>query len=648
MKPSKLIALTALAPLVASCSLAIAQERKAAPLERVQLSGDTQAVQVVDRAEPANEQPFMGVAIGADTKNGVEIGQVYDKTGAAKAGLKAGDIIRRVADKETPNGDALIAAIRSHKIGDQVAVVVDRKGKEKLFLVSLGARPDTGSTAQAESSKSGSSLFRWSQGGAKGLDTLGEEIEIEDFLVLEGDSDLEGTLELKQGKVLFKGKDGQKDTWLHVSQPEEEPEEESHDGWHRHGDGEWHTHEHESKDLERLIDEARAKAKNFGKVDLQWHSGGESEEIILKRVHEILEKHVGDSPERGKAYVSIKLVTPDGEHAEEYEFEVGKEAHAGQAKHKAWSGEWGQGKTTSLYPKAKAEHKPGKQNQAKAGGESCCDCGCPCADQGSKATGQQAQKKRYAKAQQIKAKQAKQKQAKAKKAKLKQKKAKQAKAKREQAKKRMERERTVKRNQAKRRAQTARKKAEQRAQQAHERAESARRKAAERAKRDRDTRRSRRGSSDLESMRAELEEMRKQLEELRRSLRDMHEQMGGHGRSSLARDRLNIETAGGGDPPAVVLFGFRRMLVARLYKSQIEAIGKQPGQIPSQLVGLASGVPSVEHLGHGKQHLLIQVPFHGREGRPGASGLRTGGPGCDPRGSKCDRAPGQGRSGRAG
>ncbi len=54
-----------------------------------------------------------------------------------------GDVITRVGDRTVDSADALIAAIRSHRPGDEVTLTYLRDGQESTATVTLGS--DAGS-----------------------------------------------------------------------------------------------------------------------------------------------------------------------------------------------------------------------------------------------------------------------------------------------------------------------------------------------------------------------------------------------------------------------------------------------------------------------------------------------------------------------
>jgi putative serine protease PepD len=88
--------------------------------------------------------PIMGIAI--DTRyNGVgalissEANGITPNGPAAKAGLKAGDLIIEINGKEIQSSDELIVAIRSQNVGDQVKIKFKRNAITREVTVTLAA-----------------------------------------------------------------------------------------------------------------------------------------------------------------------------------------------------------------------------------------------------------------------------------------------------------------------------------------------------------------------------------------------------------------------------------------------------------------------------------------------------------------------------
>ena len=60
---------------------------------------------------------------------------------AAKAGLKAGDIITKVEGTTINEKNSLVSLLGKHSVGDAVSVTVVRGGEQKNFVITLGAAP---------------------------------------------------------------------------------------------------------------------------------------------------------------------------------------------------------------------------------------------------------------------------------------------------------------------------------------------------------------------------------------------------------------------------------------------------------------------------------------------------------------------------
>jgi len=75
-------------------------------------------------------------------KEGVLVAQIHQGTGAEKAGLVSGDIIKSVDDKAIKNVNELVKEIQKKKVGQKVKVSVVRDGKSMTIEVTLSAMPD--------------------------------------------------------------------------------------------------------------------------------------------------------------------------------------------------------------------------------------------------------------------------------------------------------------------------------------------------------------------------------------------------------------------------------------------------------------------------------------------------------------------------
>jgi putative serine protease PepD len=83
---------------------------------------------------------YLGVAIDA-TASTAKIASVKAATPAAKAGLKAGDVVTAVDGTSIASGDDLTRAIDSHKPGDTITLKYRRGGSEHTVDVKLATRP---------------------------------------------------------------------------------------------------------------------------------------------------------------------------------------------------------------------------------------------------------------------------------------------------------------------------------------------------------------------------------------------------------------------------------------------------------------------------------------------------------------------------
>jgi serine protease Do len=75
-------------------------------------------------------------------KEGVLVAQIHPGTGAEKAGLTSGDIIKSVDDKAIKNVNELIKEIQKKKVGQKVKLSVVRDGKPTTIEVTTSAMPD--------------------------------------------------------------------------------------------------------------------------------------------------------------------------------------------------------------------------------------------------------------------------------------------------------------------------------------------------------------------------------------------------------------------------------------------------------------------------------------------------------------------------
>ena len=88
------------------------------------------------------QHAFLGVVLrDASSTNGAAITQVRSGTPAAKAGLKAGDVITALGGKSISTASELRAAINARRPGDSVSLTYARGGKSHTVTVKLASRP---------------------------------------------------------------------------------------------------------------------------------------------------------------------------------------------------------------------------------------------------------------------------------------------------------------------------------------------------------------------------------------------------------------------------------------------------------------------------------------------------------------------------
>ena len=96
--------------------------------------------------------PFLGISgndvteqtaeqFGLNTRNGALVVEVTPGGPAARAGLRAKDIIVRLGDEDVTSMGDLIGAIRSHRVGQRVEVTYLRDGRRATVTVTLQAKP---------------------------------------------------------------------------------------------------------------------------------------------------------------------------------------------------------------------------------------------------------------------------------------------------------------------------------------------------------------------------------------------------------------------------------------------------------------------------------------------------------------------------
>lgn len=86
--------------------------------------------------------PDLAAAMKLDTRAGALISSVREGGPAAKANMKAGDVVASVAGKAVHDGHELAREVLTHDVGSQIALEIIRNGQRYAANVTLTARPE--------------------------------------------------------------------------------------------------------------------------------------------------------------------------------------------------------------------------------------------------------------------------------------------------------------------------------------------------------------------------------------------------------------------------------------------------------------------------------------------------------------------------
>jgi len=91
-----------------------------------------------------NVTPALSRELGLDVDTGAYVAQVTPDTPADRIGIREGDVIVQIGDDTINTSSDVLTAVRSHRPGDRVDVVVDRNGERITLTATLTERPDVG------------------------------------------------------------------------------------------------------------------------------------------------------------------------------------------------------------------------------------------------------------------------------------------------------------------------------------------------------------------------------------------------------------------------------------------------------------------------------------------------------------------------
>src|SRR5690606_5272462 len=78
-------------------------------------------------------------SVSANTSEGAQVQNVRGQGPAARAGIREGDVITKVGERQVRNAAELTVAVREHEVGDTVPVRLVRDGRALTVDVTLGS-----------------------------------------------------------------------------------------------------------------------------------------------------------------------------------------------------------------------------------------------------------------------------------------------------------------------------------------------------------------------------------------------------------------------------------------------------------------------------------------------------------------------------
>ena len=102
-----------------------------------------QAFLGISSADAKQLTPDEANQLGVNGKDGVVVVDVQPQSAASDAGLKAGDILKRVDGQDVSGPQTLRDAIQGHQPGSTISIEVDRDGQQTTLSAVLGSQPVT-------------------------------------------------------------------------------------------------------------------------------------------------------------------------------------------------------------------------------------------------------------------------------------------------------------------------------------------------------------------------------------------------------------------------------------------------------------------------------------------------------------------------
>jgi serine protease DegQ len=92
--------------------------------------------------EPAPLTPQIAERFGIETDEGILVFAVVPASGAAEAGVRAGDVLTSVGDEPIRQVEDLLSLLRERAPGDEIELRILREGEEQTISVTLTDRPE--------------------------------------------------------------------------------------------------------------------------------------------------------------------------------------------------------------------------------------------------------------------------------------------------------------------------------------------------------------------------------------------------------------------------------------------------------------------------------------------------------------------------
>ena len=84
--------------------------------------------------------PQLRVSAGIEAEDGAFVSEVVPGEAADKAGIRVGDVLLRIGDRDISSSEEVGEAVLDHAPGDRVEIVLERNGDEQRITVTLGDR----------------------------------------------------------------------------------------------------------------------------------------------------------------------------------------------------------------------------------------------------------------------------------------------------------------------------------------------------------------------------------------------------------------------------------------------------------------------------------------------------------------------------